>query len=879
MLSRPAPLDVLPHDLVPVDPLPPDTTRNDAAPHAHGASVDTPFWIEPADALLARLAATPAGLTSAQAAERLAASGANVAVASRSRSLLGKLLKRLAEPLIAILLLAAAVSGATGDWQSFVVIVLIVLFSIGLDIFQEQKAEAAVEALKRSVAVTARVRRDGGQITVAVRDIVPGDIVELTAGDLVPADGIVLTGRNTLANEVALTGEAYGAEKRPGPCTATEPGDAVNALFAGTSIVGGEAVMLVVATGSATRFGHIALAVLSKATPGAFERGIHALGMLILRLTGFLVLFVLLTQLVKQGLSLEAFLFAVALAVGLTPELLPMVTTVTLSRGAVRMAARKVVVKRLSAIHDLGAMDVLCTDKTGTLTEARIALMGSFGAEGADSAHATELARLNSHFVGGLRSNLDEALLASGPPKVDGLAMLDDRPFDFERRRATVLLAGPDGRALITKGAPEAVLAACRQVELGDGRVVPLDDAHRAQITALMDDRGRQGLRLLGIAQCPVATDAADVGVEADADFIFVGCVVFLDPPKASATGAVARLATAGIRVKIVSGDAEAVVRRLVETLHLPARGLLTGAQIEGLSDGALAARVSGVDLFVRVSPEQKSRIVRALRRRGHTVGFIGDGINDAPAIHAADVGLSVEGGTDVAREAADIILLDTDLGVLADGVAEGRRTYANIMKYVRMGTSSNFGNMLSMAAASLVLPFLPLAPLQILLNNLIYDLSEIGIPLDSADAEDLARPHAWDMAAVLRFTLIMGPLSSIFDLATFAILRLVFEAGVDAFRTAWFVESIATQILVIFIIRTRRPAWLSRPDRVLTATSLTALAVALVLALTPLGREIGFAALPPALLGAIAGLTLAYLAAAEGLKRFAIKADPPAAP
>ncbi len=831
------------------------------------------FWTQEADALLAGLEATPTGLTSGQAAARLATAGANVAVASRSRSLLAKLLKRLAEPLIAILLLAAAVSGATGDWQSFVVIVLIVLFSIGLDIFQEQKAEAAVEALKRSVAVTARVRRDGGHLTVPVRDIVPGDIVELTAGDLVPADGILLTGRGTLANEVALTGEAYGAEKRAGPCAATEASDATNALFAGTSIVGGEAVMLVVATGSATRFGRIALAVQEKVTPGAFERGIHALGMLILRLTGFLVLFVLLTQLVKQGLSLEAFLFAVALAVGLTPELLPMVTTVTLSRGAVRMAARKVVVKRLSAIHDLGAMDVLCTDKTGTLTEARIALMGSFGADGVEGTRAGDLARLNSHFIGGLRSNLDDALLASGPPEAVGLSLLDDKPFDFDTRRATVLLAGPEGRQLIAKGAPEAVLAACGRVELPDGSVAPLDEAVRARVAELMEAKGRQGLRLLGVARCPVAADCAEIPA-GDADFIFVGCVVFLDPPKASATGAVARLADAGIRVKIVSGDAEAVVRHLVETLSLPARGLLTGAQIEGLSDGALAERVSGVDLFVRVSPEQKSRIVRALRRRGHTVGFIGDGINDAPAIHAADVGLSVEGGTDVAREAADIILLDTDLGVLADGVAEGRRTYANIMKYVRMGTSSNFGNMLSMAAASLVLPFLPLAPLQILLNNLIYDLSEIGIPFDSADDEDLARPHAWDMSAVLRFTLIMGPLSSLFDLATFAILRLVFEAGVEQFRTAWFVESIASQILVIFIIRTRRPAWLSRPDKVLTFTSLTALAVALLLALTPLGREIGFAALPPALLGAIAGLTLAYLAAAEALKRVAIKAE-----
>ncbi|WP_084539773.1 magnesium-translocating P-type ATPase [Azorhizobium doebereinerae] len=829
------------------------------------------FWTKGADALLAGLEARPEGLSAGEAQARLARCGPNVAVARGRRSLLAKLLKRLAEPLVAILLIAAAVSGATGDWQSFVIIVCIVLFSIGLDLVQEEKAEAAVEALKRAVAVTARVRRDGACLTVPVREIVPGDVVELTAGDLVPADGILLSGRGTLANEVALTGEAYGAEKAPGACAAPDVADATNALFAGTSIVGGEAVMLVVATGPGTRFGHVAASVQAKVAPGAFERGIHALGMLILRLTGFLVLFVLLTQLVQHGLSLEAFLFAVALAVGLTPELLPMITTVTLSRGAVRMAARKVVVKRLSAIHDLGAMDVLCTDKTGTLTEARIALTGSFAADGSESAHVVALGRLNSHFVGGMHSNLDDALLADGPGECAGIRRLDDRPFDFETRRATVLLEGPQGRFLVTKGAPEAVLALCTEVELPDGTRAPLDAAARAAITGRMEARGREGLRLLGVARGPAAGEACEIAEEGVA-YAFAGCLVFLDPPKASATEAIARLAAAGVRVKIVSGDAGPVVQHLVETLALPARGMLTGAQMEEMSDLALAARVQGTDLFVRVSPEQKGRIVRALRHRGHTVGFIGDGINDAPAIHMADVGLSVEGGTDVAREAADIILLAPDLGVLADGVAEGRRTYANIMKYVRMGTSSNFGNMLSMAAASLVLPFLPLAPLQILLNNLIYDFSEIGIPFDQADAQDLARPQAWDMGAVLRFTLIMGPLSSVFDLATFAVLHLGFHAGVEVFRTAWFVESIATQILVIFIIRTRLPVWKSRPDRVLTLTSLGALAVALLLALTPIGREIGFAPLPPPLLAAIATLTVLYLVVAEGLKRVAIK-------
>lgn len=831
------------------------------------------FWSASNDEILHALGVGSTGLTMVEASERLARYGPNLAVTGGHRSLIAKLGKRLAEPLIAILLIAAAISGGMGDWQSFVIILLIVLFSIVLDIVQEHKAETAIEALKRSVAVTASVRRDGKVVELPVKDIVPGDVVELRAGELVPADGVLLSGHGALANEAILTGEPYPVEKRPGPAAGLSPSDAFNALFGGTSVVGGEAVMLVAATGRATRFGAIAASMQAKEPPTAFERGVHALGMLILRLTGFLVLFVLLTQLIRHGLSLESFLFAVALAVGLTPELLPMVMTVTLARGAVRMAASKVVVKRLSAIHDLGAMNILCTDKTGTLTEARIVHVGSFDADGADSARVSGLIRLNSRFAGGTRSSLDDAIMAgpSGPAE-ESWIRVDDLPFDFERRCASVLVSRDSELEMITKGAPEAVLSLCTHVEKAGGGLVELGEAERARITRLVAEKGRQGLRLLGVARRPMAADCRHVELSDEAGLIFVGCAVFLDPPKASATAAVARLMKAGVRVKIISGDAAPVVQHLVETLGLPARGIMTGEEISGLKDAALVARVNEADLFVRVSPDQKSRIVRALRRSGHTVGFIGDGINDAPAIHAADVGLSVEGGTDVAREAADIILLAPDLGVLADGVAEGRRTYANIMKYVRMGTSSNFGNMLSMAVASLVLPFLPLAPLQILLNNLIYDLSEIGIPFDSADQEALAVPQVWNMQSVLRFTLIMGPLSSLFDMATFALLYWGFGAAVGVFQTAWFVESIVTQILVIFVIRTAKPLWVSRPHPVLVATSLGALAVALLLSLTPLGGYVGFVAVPLPILASIVGISIAYLAAAEGLKRIAMR-------
>ncbi|MBX6744870.1 MAG: HAD-IC family P-type ATPase, partial [Acetobacteraceae bacterium] len=599
-------------------------------------------------------------------------------------------------------------------------------------------------------------------------------------------------------------------------------------------------------------------------------RGLHALGVLILRLTAFLVMFVLLAHLVAGRPALESFLFAVALAVGLTPELLPMVTTVTLSRGALRMAARKVVVKRLAAIHDLGAMDVLCTDKTGTLTEARIELVGHPGPDGADAGRVLELAAVNSRFESGVRSPLDDAILAGAAGlALDGWRRIADVPFDFERRRVSVLAEQDGRRLLIVKGAPEEILQRSVAVEAAAGTPSPLDEAGRARLAALHEEKAAQGLRCLAVAWREFAGEHP--APEDERDLVFAGYCVFVDPPKASAAGAIARLREAGIRVKVISGDAAPVLRHVVETLGLPVRGLLTGPEIAGMSEAALAHCVQRNDLFARVSPEQKMRIIRALQARGHTVGFLGDGINDAPAIKAADAGISVEGATDVARAAADLILLAPDLGVVADGVAEGRRTYANIMKYVRMGTSSNFGNMLSMAFASLFLPFLPLTPVQVLLNNLLYDLSEAGIPFDEVDPQETARPHGWDMAEVLRFTLVMGPLSSVFDLATFAILRLGFGASPEAFRTAWFVESMATQILVIFLIRAAAPVWVAaRPHPVLVATSLGALAVALTLALSPVGAALGFAALPWPILLVILGLVAGYLAAAEGLKHVA---------
>jgi P-type Mg2+ transporter len=651
--------------------------------------------------------------------------------------------------------------------------------------------------------------------------------------------------------------------------TAKIQSDANNALFAGTSMVSGEAVMLVVATGGRTRFGGIAAALNVAEPPSSLERGVHRLGLLILRLTVFLVLFVLLVHVAFGRPAIDSFLFAVALAVGLTPELLPMIMTVTLSRGAIRMAQKRVIVKRLSAIHDLGAMDVLCTDKTGTLTEARIDLVGHPGFEGNDSERVLTLAAVNSEFESGIHSPLDEAILQRCPRELlNGWTKVDEVPFDFDRRRVSILAKKGDGHTLVVKGAPETVTALARSIDLGCGKVVDLDESRRAALARLHDERASQGYRLLGVAWKTLPMKHTELRPEDERDLTMAGFCVFVDPPKPGAAEAIGRLARAGVQIKVVSGDHEMVVRHLAETLGIPAHGLLTGAQIAALTDPALAARVQDVELFARVLPDQKTRIIRALQREGHAVGFLGDGVNHAPAIQAAEVGLSVAGATDVARAAADMIMLDRDLGVLADGVDEGRRTFANILKYVRMGTSSNFGNMLSMALASLVLPFLPLLPVQILLNNLLYDLSEVGIPFDSVENADLAKPRAWDTSGILRFTLIMGGLSSLFDIATFAVLLQGFDAGPELFRTAWFIESMATQILVIFIIRTHGPAWTSHPNGMLVVTSLGALAVACALALSPIGRAFGFFPVPVFLLLTIGIIVLIYLCLAESLKR-----------
>jgi Mg2+-importing ATPase len=826
-------------------------------------------WQEPADRLLMRLQTKLSGLDGDEVRSRLETYGPNDAATVKRTPLWLQFLARFGNPLIIILLIASAVSAATGDVASFVIIFCIVMLSIIFDFVQEVRAQNAVEALRQSVAVQATVRRDGAVVSVPIHELVPGDVVELIAGDLVPADSRLLESRDLYVNQALLTGEPYPAEKRVGDSvTAAETqASALNSVFAGTSVISGTATILICRTGSRTALGHLATSLAEKPPATAFTVGIRRFGILIMRFTVLMVLFVLVVNIAFHRPMLESLMFAVALAVGLTPELLPMIVTVTLARSAMQMAKKKVIVKRLSAIHDLGAIDVLCTDKTGTLTEASIKLMRVIDGHGAESAHAYSYAYVNSQFESGMKSPLDDAILAAHPFDMSAFTKIDEVPFDFERRRVSVLVQHGANRRLIVKGAPEDLLRLSGRYQDASGEQKVLDDATRAAFQATLNKLGAQGFRALGIASHLADPTSETAAITDEADLVFAGFAVFLDPPKASAGATIRSMAEAGITVKVLTGDNDLVSRHVFGEIGVPVTGILTGEALEHMTEEALIGQVRRVNLFCRVNPQQKLRILLALKRLGHVVGYLGDGINDAPALHAADVGISVDGAADVARAAADLILLEHDLSVVREAVTAGRATVQNVSKYVLMGASSNFGNMFSMAGATLILPFLPMLPIQILLNNLIYNVSEIAIPFDGVDAEAIVGPVKWDIRLIERFMLVFGPVSSIFDFITFYAMLAFFGAGEALFQTGWFIESMTTQTLVVFCIRTRRLFFRSRPCRFLVATNLGAVALAIGLPLVPWGRWFGFVAPPPMFFVFLVGATLAYLGLVEAVK------------
>jgi Mg2+-importing ATPase len=799
------------------------------------------------------------GLSSREAAARLADNGPNEIAPPPRFAALRQLLHNLANPLVLILLVAASVSVAFGQGVSAVVIVLMVVLSVALNFSQAYRSQAAAERLRRQVAQLATVVRDGQEREIPVREVVVGDVIRLKAGDLVAADARLIATRDLFMNEALLTGESLPREKQ------VDAQGGTAAVFRGTSAVSGLGTAVVVATGAATEFGRVAAGLVGRTPETEFERGTRRFGFLILQMVVFLVLFVFLVNALLKRDILESFLFSVALAVGMTPELLPMVVSVTLSRGAVRMARKKVIVKQLAAIENFGSMDVLCSDKTGTLTVGEISVDCHLNLRGEEDERVIRLAALNSVYQTGLRSPMDDAILKHEHPAVGAYERVDEIPFDFQRRRVSVVVRQGTRRLLITKGAPESVVPACAASELKE-EIAPFDPEARAAAEALFRRLSAEGYRVLAVAYRDI--DERPVYAAADErDLVLVGFAAFLDPALEGVAETLSALRADGIEVKIITGDNDLVTRKICQQVGLEPGEIVLGDAVERMSDPALGVVAERTRVFARVSPMQKNRIVRALHARGHVIGCVGDGINDAPALRSADVGISVQNAVDVARDAADIILLEKRLSVLHDGVVEGRRSFGNIMKYVLMGTSSNFGNMLSMAVASVFLPFLPMLPLQILINNFLYDVSQVPIPSDRVDETYMQKPKRWNIAFIRRYMLLLGPLSSAFDFLTFAVMLGVFRADPALFRTGWFVESLATQTLVIFVIRTADRPWRSRPSRGLALGVTGCALVGAVLPFTPAAPWLGFVPLPLPLFAVLIGMVGAYLILVEIVK------------
>lgn len=828
------------------------------------------YWSVSAETLLAGLNTSGSGLSSDEAKARLRTFGDNTIHARQGSSALAAFLRQFRSPLVLILIFAAVVSAIVGEGSEAVIIGVIVLASCVLSFTQEYGASRAMQALSARIGRKALVLRDGAETVLPVEEIVPGDVVRLSAGNLIPADGILLETRDLNVSEAALTGETFPVVKAPGTCPAEATiGQRTNMAFTGTSVRSGTATMLVVKTGGETEFASIAATIAHVAPETDFARGIRRFGYLMTKIMLVIVILVFFANLLLHRPAVDSLLFSLALAVGLTPELLPAIISVTLARGARAMAANGVIVRRLDAIENLGSMDLFCTDKTGTLTEGVIHLDACLDPSGAPAPQVRQWALLNATLQTGMANPLDEAIAAGRTQQDDlaGYAKADEIPYDFIRKRLSVVVRQPGGMedVMICKGAVQTIVETCSSV-IGAGASVPLNEEQARMIDEKVRAWSGQGFRVLGLAVRRFAPQAA-YGREDEAGLAFAGFLLFLDPPKTGMAETLKAIAGRGIKVKVITGDNRYVAAHLAEIIGLPHRRILTGEEVRGLTKEALVRRVTQNDIFAEIDPNQKERIIAALRSHGHVVGYLGDGINDAPALHEADVGISVEGAVDVAREAADMILLERDLGVLLRGVDDGRKTFANTMKYISITTSANFGNMISMAFASLALPFLPLLAPQILLNNFLSDVPSLAIATDNVDADQVRTPRRWDIAFVRRFMVTFGLVSSVFDFVTFGFLFLVAGATEAIFQTGWFVESVITELAIVLVVRTRKAFWRSRPSSLLSWLTLAVGVFAIAIPYLPGAGWLGFTALPlPVVVGLIA-ITLAYLAASEFVK------------
>ena len=822
------------------------------------------------------------GLSTAEVLKRRKTYGWNEIESEKKKSRFVKLLAYFKDPLVLLLIGLALISYFTGDNKATGIIMTMIVLSISLRFIQETRADKAAEKLKALIRTTATVIRNGKTNEILLKELVPGDIVELSAGDMVPADVRLIESRDLFANQAALTGESLPVEKHA-PAIVNKPCavfDLSNICFMGTNIASGTATAVVVTTGRNTHFGDLAGSLAGREqTSTSFDQGIDKFTWLMIRFMLVMVPSVFLINGLSKGNWLEAFLFAVAVAVGLTPEMLPMIVTVNLSKAAIDMSRKKVIVKRLNSIQDFGAMDILCTDKTGTLTQGKVVLIKHIGVNGEDSPRVLQYAFLNSHFQTGLKNLMDHAVLKHDCAKTKLFAerfqKIDEMPFDFQRRRMSVVVSDKKGnQMLICKGAVEEVMNCVSHVET-DGKITSLRNHHHELKNRLVDQLSSEGFRLIAVAYREMPDSKRHYSVADEHDLTLIGFLAFLDPPKETAARSLVQLKKYGVDVKILTGDNELVTRKICKEVGLEIQSILKGSEVAAMDDKALAKAAEQATVFDKLEPDQKRRIISVLRARGHVVGFMGDGINDAPALEAADIGISVDGAVDIAKESSDIILMEKSLMVLKDGVVEGRRAFANITKYIKMTASSNFGNMFSVVIGGLFLPFLPMLPLQVIINNLLYDFSQTSIPTDNVDDDYIQTPRQWKIAHLTKFVLFIGPMSSIFDIATYAVMLYVFNCWHNPalFHTGWFVESLATQTLIIHVIRTRKlPFFHSRASRPLTITTLLIVAFGAWLPYSPLAKELGYVPLPPLFWLILLGFLATYFILTQSMKNWFVK-------
>ncbi|MBU5575345.1 MAG: magnesium-translocating P-type ATPase [Candidatus Aenigmarchaeota archaeon] len=821
------------------------------------------------DEILVKFNTSKSGLSSSYAKDLLKIYGKNEIEKKKRRAAIIEFILKIKNPLILILIFAAIISGFLGEVTNALIIIIIVLISAILEFVQEYKAENAVEKLIKRVEISVEVLRDGKKQEIKSSELVPGDIILLSAGDIIPADIRVIEAKDFFVDQSAITGESFPVEKFSKKINENniDKTSMKNYLFMGTSVISGYATGVVVKTGKFTEYGQIIKYATENKLETEFEREIKKIGYMTMQITLFLVLFIFfVNSLLKQNF-LNSFLFAVAIAVGIIPELLPVIVSLNLSRGAIEMAKKDVIIKRLESIHNFGSMDVLCCDKTGTLTENKIKMIMHIDINGKNNEKVFLYSYINSYNQTGIKNPLDEAILNHENINVTNYKKIDEIPFDFLRKRVSIIVERNNSYILITKGAPEEINKICLYYE-DLGSVKKITEEIKDKIKNKFNELSAQGYRVLSIAYKKDIEKKNTYSKEDENNLIFLGFIAFLDPPKESTKESIRKLQNSGIEIKILTGDNDLITKKICEDLNFKVKGIILGSEIDNLTDDVLAKAVEENNVFARVSPIQKNRIINMLKRNGHVVGFLGDGINDVPSMKVADVSISVDNAVEIAKDTADIILIRKDLTILHNGIVEGRKTFGNTMKYILMSFSSNFGNMISASLASLFLKFLPMLPIQILLNNLIYDFSEATIPYDNVDKEYLQKPKKINIKFIKRFMIIFGSISSIFDILTFCVLIFIFNASESLFQTAWFVESLCTQALVIFVIRTKKVPFIkSKPNILLTLTTLGVVILALIIPYTILSLYFRFVELPFVFLEILFIFIISYLLIVEVVK------------